>query len=697
MRKPHVSKGESLNVERFALTYVRASAIRAGFRILRDNLTVSSTSDKIKAKAREIGFHKVGIVPAEDLAAEGERLRGWLGRNYHGEMRWMEREPEKRSDPRLIFAGARSVIALALNYYTPHEHENDQNKGKISRYAWGDDYHDVVKEKLRELLNWIVAEVPGAEGKVCVDTAPIMDKAWAARAGLGWIGKSSNLITKDYGSWVFLGEILLSIELEYDTETVADHCGTCTACLDACPTGAIVEPYVVDSTACISYGTIELRTEELPSRIAENLDGWFYGCDICQDVCPWNRFEKPTEESRFEPRESETSISLDEVLDFTPEQYAARFRKSAIKRAKLPGIQRNARGLGQNRLRKRAVETRQSPTQWHAEAVSSGLEQIARTCASAAYRTARSRRRFCPLRRAGEFCCARVWSIIKPMPLRDAYNRSIRDLRISLTDRCNFRCFYCLPNGEPALARKDTILSFEEIYSVAEIFVSLGIEKIRLTGGEPLIRRDVPILVEKLAALKPQLKDIALTTNGFDFPRHAETLRDAGLDRVTLSLDSLRRDRFQEITGVDALNKVLKAIEAAKKYGFEPVKINAVIVRGCNDDELVDFARFARDTASQCGSSSSCRSIPATAGIAIWSFRQGDPREDRRGLPAHPERNYPGHRHRLEIHIRRRLTRRDRHHRPSHRNVLRPMLPPPPHRRRPNPHMPFFDNRIQFT
>jgi len=181
------------------------------------------------------------------------------------------------------------------------------------------------------------------------------------------------------------------------------------------------------------------------------------------------------------------------------------------------------------------------------------------------------------------------------MPLRDAYNRNIRDLRISLTDRCNFRCFYCLPNGEPALARKDTILSFEEIYSVTEIFVSLGIEKIRLTGGEPLIRRDVPVLVEKLAALKPRLKDIALTTNGFDFPRHAGALKSAGLDRVTLSLDSLRSDRFAEITGVDALEKVLNAINAAKNYGFEPVKINAVIVRGRNDDELADFARFARE------------------------------------------------------------------------------------------------------
>jgi len=181
------------------------------------------------------------------------------------------------------------------------------------------------------------------------------------------------------------------------------------------------------------------------------------------------------------------------------------------------------------------------------------------------------------------------------MPLRDAHNRTIRDLRISLTDRCNFRCFYCLPNGEPPLARKETILTFEEIAKMAEIFVSLGIEKIRLTGGEPLIRKDVPKLVAQLARLKPGLKDLALTTNGFDFPRHAASLKDAGLDRVTISLDSLDSDRFIDITGVDALERVYAAIDAAKKLGFEPVKINAVLVRGRNDDEIVDFARFARE------------------------------------------------------------------------------------------------------
>jgi epoxyqueuosine reductase len=306
---------------------------------------MSVVSEKIKQKAMEIGFHKIGIVAAEPLIEEQEHLKAWLGSDFHGEMAWMEREPEKRSDPRLIFPEARSVIVVALNYFTKHEHAVDATKGKLSRYAWGDDYHDVVREKLNELLVWIKTKCPSAEGKICVDTAPMMDKAWAVRAGLGWLGKHSNLITTDFGSWVFIGEILLNLELEYDAATVEDHCGTCTACLDACPTSAIVEPYVVDSRKCISYATIELRDEHLPADVATNMESWFYGCDICQDVCPWNRFEKPTNELRFEPRNGETSIALEEVLSLTPESYATRFRRSAIKRAKLLGLKRNAAAL----------------------------------------------------------------------------------------------------------------------------------------------------------------------------------------------------------------------------------------------------------------------------------------------------------------------------------------------------------------
>ncbi len=304
-----------------------------------------SFTQQIKQKALEIGFHKVGIVRAEPLAQEGERLKKWLAENYHGAMAWMEREPEKRADPRLLFPDAKSIVVVALNYFTAHEHEEANDKGKVSRYAWGDDYHDVLKEKLRELFEFIESIDETADGKICVDTAPMMDKAWAVRAGLGWIGKHSNLITKEYGSWVFIGEILLSLELEYETEQISDHCGNCTACLDACPTGAIVESYLVDSNRCLSYATIELRSPELPENITENLNGWLYGCDICQDVCPWNRFEKPTEEARFEPRAGNVSADLDEILRLAPDEYAARFRRSAMKRTKISGLQRNAQAL----------------------------------------------------------------------------------------------------------------------------------------------------------------------------------------------------------------------------------------------------------------------------------------------------------------------------------------------------------------
>ena len=313
--------------------------------VLMDNLLMLSFSERIRQKAAEIGFQKAGIMPAEILLDEGGRLKDWLARGFHGKMAWLDREPEKRSDPRLLFPEAKSVIVVALNYYTKHEHEKNVGKGKISRYAWGDDYHDVVREKLTELLDWIKYENSAADGKICVDTAPMMDKAWAVRAGLGWLGKHTNLINTDIGSWVFIGEILLNLELEYDTKIVEDHCGTCTACLDACPTSAIVEPYVVDSRKCISYATIELRDETLPADVAANMEGWLYGCDICQDVCPWNRFETPTDESRFEPRDGETSFDLDEVLSLTPESYAGRFRRTAIKRAKLSGLKRNAATL----------------------------------------------------------------------------------------------------------------------------------------------------------------------------------------------------------------------------------------------------------------------------------------------------------------------------------------------------------------
>lgn len=304
-------------------------------------------SAKIKERALEEGFCQVGIVPAEALGDERTRLEEWLKRGLQGEMAWMARDPERRTDPRQLLDGARAVVCVALNYFTPHRHSDGDAAatGKISRYAWGDDYHDVLGEKLCALLAWIKGEVPGAEGKVCVDAQPVMDKAWAARAGLGWIGKHSNLITRERGSWVFLGELVLNLDLAYDTEVIPDHCGTCTLCLDACPTGAIIEPYVVDSGKCISHATIESRAPEIPAAVAENLDGWLYGCDTCQDVCPWNRFEQPTNDSRFEPRPDSVSANLKQILELTPDTYAARFRGSPVKRAKLAGLQRNARAL----------------------------------------------------------------------------------------------------------------------------------------------------------------------------------------------------------------------------------------------------------------------------------------------------------------------------------------------------------------
>jgi epoxyqueuosine reductase len=328
---------------------------------VQSNANPRNLSRRIKAAALNLGFEKVGIVPAEPLAKERERLVEWLKRGYHGEMRWMDRDPELRTNPRKLFPAARSVVVVALNYYTPEKHNENHEvgtssgdgwvddaehaTGKVSRYAWGDDYHEVVGAKLRALLAWIQSEIPEVQGKVCVDIQPMMDKAWAVRAGLGWIGKHTNLITTEYGSWVFIGELLLDLELAYDHELVEDHCGSCTLCIDACPTGAITEPYVVDSNKCISYATIELRAAELPATIAKHLEGWFYGCDICQDVCPWNRFEQTTSEERFLPRAGNANLSLAEVLELTPETYAERFRHSAMKRAKLSGLQRNASAL----------------------------------------------------------------------------------------------------------------------------------------------------------------------------------------------------------------------------------------------------------------------------------------------------------------------------------------------------------------
>lgn len=297
----------------------------------------------MKQKALEIGFASVGIARAEKCSGEYAHLGEWLKRGYQGSMSWMERNGSKREDPSEIVPHARSVVSVAMNYYTDKQHSTDPEHGKISRYAWGDDYHHVMEEHLDLLVTFLQKEVPGSNSRRYVDTGPVMDKAWAVRAGIGWLGKHTNVITKEYGSWVFLGEIITDVDLAAD-QPIEDFCGTCTACLDACPTGAIVEPYLVDSNKCISYLTIEHRgpiTENLKAQ----LENWVYGCDICQDVCPWNRFQKVTENEHFKARPENTAPRLEELVVMTQEEFSRRFKRSPVKRTKLQGLRRNAKAV----------------------------------------------------------------------------------------------------------------------------------------------------------------------------------------------------------------------------------------------------------------------------------------------------------------------------------------------------------------
>lgn len=300
---------------------------------------------QIKAAAQALGFQKVGIVAAQSLHPEGQFLREWIALGYHGKMGYMERGAEKRADPFLLLPSAKSVIALAINYYNPTPHAQDDRLGKISRYAWGDDYHDVIGEKLKQLVVWMHSQAPELEAKMFVDAGPMMDKAWAVRAGIGWLGKHTNVITQDYGSWIFLAEVLVNLELEYDENVVPDHCGTCTRCLDACPTNAIVAPYVVDARKCISYATIELKDSEIPESIKPNLKNWIFGCDICQDVCPWNRFAKEGLEPQFQPRDGIIAPVLDELIQLTPQAFKERFTGNPITRPKHAGLMRNVNAV----------------------------------------------------------------------------------------------------------------------------------------------------------------------------------------------------------------------------------------------------------------------------------------------------------------------------------------------------------------
>lgn len=308
-----------------------------------------SFTAEIKHFAQVLGIHKIGIAQVTTLDEEEKKIKDWLARGYQGTMEWMNRNIEKRSDTRNILPDAVSVISVALNYYTAHTHEKNYATGKIARYAWGDDYHDILTPKLHALLKWITDKNPDTKGKVYVDTGPVLEKVWAQKAGIGWQGKHTNIISKEFGSWIFLGEIILNVPLDYDTPST-DHCGICTKCIYACPTQAIVAPNILDATKFISYLTIEHKNE-IDSSLAKNFDGWLYGCDICQDVCPWNKkFATPTDVPQFEPRENNIQPKLEEIENLSEEEFKIKFKGSAMKRRKLSGLKRNAFVLKKNTL-----------------------------------------------------------------------------------------------------------------------------------------------------------------------------------------------------------------------------------------------------------------------------------------------------------------------------------------------------------
>lgn len=291
----------------------------------------------IKEEAKRLGFLSCGISKAGFLEEEAPRLESWLNKNRHGQMSYMENHFDKRLNPTLLVDDAKSVVSLLLNYY-PSEFQNT-NSYKISKYAYGQDYHFVIKDKLKELLHFIKTEIGEVSGRAFVDSAPVLDKAWAAKSGLGWIGKNANLITQKVGSFYFIAELIIDLQLEYDYATT-DHCGSCTACIDACPTEAIVAPYEVDGSKCISYFTIELK-DNLPQEMKGKFDDWMFGCDVCQDVCPWNRFSKPHDEPLFEANSNILNFSKSDWEEITLDTFQKVFKNSAVKRTKYEGLLRN--------------------------------------------------------------------------------------------------------------------------------------------------------------------------------------------------------------------------------------------------------------------------------------------------------------------------------------------------------------------
>ncbi|MBI1837878.1 MAG: tRNA epoxyqueuosine(34) reductase QueG [Flavobacteriia bacterium] len=293
----------------------------------------------IKQKAKELGFFFCGVSKADFLKEEAFRLESWLKNSYNGKMDYMNNHFDKRLDPRLLVDDAKSVVSLLLNYY-PTTIQDSTSEIKLSKYAYGEDYHFVIKDKLKDLYLFIQNEIGEVGGRIFVDSAPVMDKVWAKKSGLGWIGKNSNLIHPKQGSFFFIAELILDIELTSDGP-IKDYCGTCTRCIDACPTEAIVEPYVIDGSKCISYLTIELKEAILPNEFKGKMEKWMFGCDICQDVCPWNRFATPTNEGVFSPHEKLLNMSKADWMDLTEDVFRELFKNSAVKRTKFSGLKRN--------------------------------------------------------------------------------------------------------------------------------------------------------------------------------------------------------------------------------------------------------------------------------------------------------------------------------------------------------------------
>lgn len=301
---------------------------------------IKSTYTKvIKEEALKLGFQACGVARAGFLEEEAPRLESWLKNDRHGKMGYMENHFDKRLDPTLLVEGAKSVISLTLNYF-PEAQQQDPEAPKISKYAYGADYHTVIKDKLFQLLAFIREHIGEVDGRAFVDSAPVLDRAWAKKAGIGWVGKNSNIISKQAGSFFFLAELIIDLELDYDIPFPTDHCGTCTKCMDACPTEAILSPAVIDANKCISYLTIELR-DEIPQSFSNKMDNWMFGCDICQDVCPWNRFSVPHNEPAFQSQNKLLDMKKEEWMDITEEVFKTLFKNSAVKRTRYSGLSRN--------------------------------------------------------------------------------------------------------------------------------------------------------------------------------------------------------------------------------------------------------------------------------------------------------------------------------------------------------------------